>query len=576
MSSKKNRVFGLTLFLLSMSFYSAQAEIIVAEPVTQSKNHDTFVANNIAVGKVFDAVAERKVFDAVAERLNKPIILSKLAAQKKVTGNFNLANADEMFKALARRIALVWYDDGASIYVYDNSEMRSAIIPTNNVSSNQLLNYIQRNGIYDSRFPVRSQEGERLLFVSGPPLYIELIKAASLYLAEQIRKEELSSGEVAVIPLKHASVTDRSYSLRGQNITIPGLLNVINNLFQNGATSDETLIIQPPSVAINSTGDSIDELMDAPIGDSSSSTSKPQLVTRKPSNSAFSLVAHPDSNSLIVKGSQEQIRYVRQLVNTLDMRRRQVELSLWIIDITRSELDNLGVNWEVGTFNTGTGSVSFNRSTLSNSQQFLLQIDALNKTGNGHIVSRPVLLTQENIPALFDNNTSFYAKLQGERIATLEQVTYGTMVSVMPRISAGNNVEMEVNIEDGAENRDSMGKTSSVEGLPAVNRTSINTVARIAKDSSLLIGGYTREQYVENESKIPFLGDLPYVGGLFSHSSTNQQKMVRLFLIQPRLLDENEGWDGRQFSEKTRITNHDSQLHGTVQFLQQYMSESWQ
>ncbi|BBV02384.1 type III secretion system outer membrane ring subunit SctC [Providencia rettgeri] len=567
MSSKKNRVFGLTLFLLSMSFYSAQAEIIVAEPVTQSKNHDTFVANNIAVGKVFDAVAER---------LNKPIILSKLAAQKKVTGNFNLANADEMFKALARRIALVWYDDGASIYVYDNSEMRSAIIPTNNVSSNQLLNYIQRNGIYDSRFPVRSQEGERLLFVSGPPLYIELIKAASLYLAEQIRKEELSSGEVAVIPLKHASVTDRSYSLRGQNITIPGLLNVINNLFKNGTTLDETLIIQPPSVAINSTGDSIDELMDAPIGDSSSSTNKPQLVTRKPSNSAFSLVAHPDSNSLIVKGSQEQIRYVRQLVNTLDMRRRQVELSLWIIDITRSELDNLGVNWEVGTFNTGTGSVSFNRSTLSNSQQFLLQIDALNKTGNGHIVSRPVLLTQENIPALFDNNTSFYAKLQGERIATLEQVTYGTMVSVMPRISAGNNVEMEVNIEDGAENRDSMGKTSSVEGLPAVNRTSINTVARIAKDSSLLIGGYTREQYVENESKIPFLGDLPYVGGLFSHSSTNQQKMVRLFLIQPRLLDENEGWDGRQFSEKTRITNHDSQLHGTVQFLQQYMSESWQ
>ncbi|MEY0673442.1 hypothetical protein AB7280_16405 [Providencia rettgeri] len=59
MSSKKNRVFGLTFFLLSMSFYSAQAEIIVAEPVTQSKNHDTFVANNIAVGKVFDAVAER-------------------------------------------------------------------------------------------------------------------------------------------------------------------------------------------------------------------------------------------------------------------------------------------------------------------------------------------------------------------------------------------------------------------------------------------------------------------------------------------------------------------------------------
>ncbi|OAT51370.1 type III secretion system outer membrane ring subunit SctC [Providencia heimbachae] len=567
MSRKRNGVIFFTLLLLSTNIYTAQAEIIVAEPVAQEKSQDTFVANNIAVGKVFEAVADR---------LNKPIILSKLAAQKRVTGNFNLANADEMFKALTRRIALVWYDDGAGIYVYDNSEMRSSIIPTNGVNSNQVLSYIQRNGIYDGRFPVRSQGGDSLLFVSGPPLYVELIKAAALYLNEQVKKEEMVSGEVAVVPLKHASVTDRSYSLRGQSVTVPGMLTVISALFKNSGDSiEETLKIQP--TPFNSTGDSIDDLMDAPIGEAVSTNQKKILVNRGlTSGRAFSLVAHPDSNSLIVKGSQEQIRYVRQLVNTLDMRRRQVELSLWIIDITRSELDNLGVNWEVGTFKTGRGSVAFNRSTLSNSQEFLLQIDALSKSGNGHIVSRPVLLTQENIPALFDNNTSFYAKLQGERIATLEQVTYGTMISVMPRISAGQSVEMEVNIEDGAESRDSSGKTSNVEGLPAVNRTSINTVARIAKDSSLLIGGYTREQYIENESKIPFLGDIPFVGGLFSHSSINHQKMVRLFLIQPRLLDENESWDGRQFSEKQRITNRDSQLHGTVQFLQQYMSESWQ
>ncbi|MBP6122371.1 type III secretion system outer membrane ring subunit SctC [Providencia sp.] len=567
MSRKRNGVIFFTLLLLSTNIYTAQAEIIVAEPVAQEKSQDTFVANNIAVGKVFEAVADR---------LNKPIILSKLAAQKRVTGNFNLANADEMFKALTRRIALVWYDDGAGIYVYDNSEMRSSIIPTNGVNSNQVLSYIQRNGIYDGRFPVRSQGGDSLLFVSGPPLYVELIKAAALYLNEQVKKEEMVSDEVAVVPLKHASVTDRSYSLRGQSVTVPGMLTVISALFKNSGDSiEETLKIQP--TPFNSTGDSIDDLMDAPIGEAVSTNQKKVLVNRgSTSGRAFSLVAHPDSNSLIVKGSQEQIRYVRQLVNTLDMRRRQVELSLWIIDITRSELDNLGVNWEVGTFKTGRGSVAFNRSTLSNSQEFLLQIDALSKSGNGHIVSRPVLLTQENIPALFDNNTSFYAKLQGERIATLEQVTYGTMISVMPRISAGQSVEMEVNIEDGAESRDSSGKTSNVEGLPAVNRTSINTVARIAKDSSLLIGGYTREQYIENESKIPFLGDIPFVGGLFSHSSTNNQKMVRLFLIQPRLLDENESWDGRQFSEKQRITNRDSQLHGTVQFLQQYMSESWQ
>ncbi|MEQ5113010.1 type III secretion system outer membrane ring subunit SctC [Providencia vermicola] len=565
MSSKRKGAIFIALLLLSVNVHSAQSETFIAEPMAQEKSNDTFVANNIAVGKVFEAVAEQ---------LNKPIILSKLAAQKKVTGNFNLANADEMFKALTRRIALVWYDDGASIYVYDNSEMRSALVPTHKVSSGQVLNYIQRNGIYDERFPVRSQGADNLLFISGPPLYVELIKAATLYLEKQLTQEESTSSEVAVISLKHASVTDRTYSSRGQSMTVPGMLTVISTLLKDsGNTVDETVNIQPAK--LNVSGDSIDELMDAPIGEERQEK-KQVIVNRSSGKNALSLVAHPDSNSLIVKGSQEQINYVKQLVRTLDVRRRQVELSLWIIDITRSELDNLGVSWEVGSYKAGRGAMAFNRSTLSNSQDFLLQIDALSKKGDGRIVSRPVLLTQENIPALFDNNTSFYAKLQGERIATLEQVTYGTMISVMPRISAGQQVEMEVNIEDGAQSHGSDGKASSVEGLPSINRTSINTVARIAQDSSLLIGGYTREQYIENESKIPGLGDIPWIGGLFSSSSVNQQKMVRLFLIQPRLLDENEAWDGRQFSEKTRITQRDSQLHGTVQFLQQYMSESWQ
>lgn len=566
MNSKKLIAAFISLFLLSVNINTAQSEMMIAAPVTQERSADTFVANNIAVGKVFDAVAEQ---------INKPIILSKLASQKKVTGNFNLANADEMFKALTRRIALVWYDDGAGIYVYDNSEMRSLIIPTHKVSSQQVISYIQRNGIYDVRFPVRSQGGDTMLFVSGPPLYVELIKGAALYLGEQLKQEEKISGNVAVIPLKHASVSDRSYSLRGQSITVPGMLSVISALFKNGGSSvEETLEILPAK--LNTDGDEIDALMDAPIAGGRPENRQVTVRRGGASNSRFSLVAHSDSNSLIVKGSPEQIRYVRDLIKTLDNRRRQVELSLWIIDITRSELDNLGVNWEVGSFNVGGGSVSFNRSTLLDSSKFLVQIDALSKNGNSQIVSRPVLLTQENVPALFDNNTSFYAKLQGERTATLESVTYGTMISVMPRISAGQSVEMEVNIEDGAENRDSSGKTSSVEGLPTVNRTSINTVARIAKDSSLLIGGYTRDQYIENESKIPLLGDIPWVGGLFRHSSTNQQKMVRIFLIQPRLLDENEVWDGRQFSEKTRITQKDSQLNGTVQFLQQYMRDSWQ
>lgn len=90
-----------------------------------------------------------------------------------------------------------------------------------------------------------------------------------------------------------------------------------------------------------------------------------------------------------------------------------------------------------------------------------------------------MILTQENILALFDNNTSFYARLQGERVASLEKVTYyGTMISVLLRVSASRSVEMEINIEDRGLSRDSSGNTADVGGLPQVNRSSINTPSR--------------------------------------------------------------------------------------------------
>nr|AAF82327.1 YsaC [Yersinia enterocolitica] len=524
MKVKYRGVIYFSLLLLAGHMSQVNAEVITALPVGQENVNDSFVANNVMVGKLFDAVAER---------LEKPIILSKLAAQKRVTGNFNLANADEMFKALSRRMALVWYDDGAGIYVYDNSEMRSVIVHTQAAGSGQVLNYIQKTGIYDKRFPVRTEGDNRLLFVSGPPLYVELISAAAAYLDERIKQEDLASGgEVAVIPVKTLNQSPIVlYNQRGQSITIPGMLTALNALFQgNNGTTESTLTIQPKE------GEpTIEAGFPAPPSVNGGDSAL-KLAAGAKTSSPFSLVAYPDSNSLVVKGSAEQIRYVRQLVHTLDNSRSQVELSLWIIDVTQSKVDDLGVRWEAGGIGVAGGSVTFNRSTLSDSKTFLAQIDAISKTGNARIVSRPVILTQENVPALFDNNTSFYARVEGERVASLQQVTYGTMISVLPRLSGGSSVEMEVNIEDGGLNRDNSGKLADIAGLPEVNRTNINTVARIGRDKSLLIGGYTRDQVEEGETRIPLLSDIPLLGNLFKYRSHNQQKMIRIFLIQPRLL----------------------------------------
>ncbi|ARZ02146.1 type III secretion system outer membrane ring subunit SctC [Yersinia ruckeri] len=545
---------------------SASGEIMIATPVAQEKSLDSFVANNVPIAKVFDAVSSR---------LGKPIILSKTALQKKVTGNFDLSQPAEMFKSLARRTALVWYDDGASIYIYDNSEIRNQLISTRSTSWNELINYLKTAGIYDSRFPVRSQNKSSVIYVSGPPMYVELVTAAAHYLDEQNQMQETAGRDVTVIPLKHSSVNDRVYTQRGQTITIPGMVSVINSLFENGIPGNKITVVPRGDTAEHQ----IEEGFPKPPS-VKNLTANNVGINRGENSDKFAVVAHPNSNSLLVTGSAEQTRYIHQLVRALDSSRRQVELSLWIIDISKKKLDEVGVRWSIGDLKAGGGGIAFNQSTLSNSAKFLARVDAISRTGDAQIVSRPIVLTQENIPALFDNNSSFYARLEGERVAKLEQVTYGTMVSVLPRISQGDQVEMDVNIEDGSPGRAGSNDVDQIGGLPIVNRTNISTVARIAKDSSLLIGGYTRDQLEESDEKIPLLGSIPYLGRLFSYRSSNQQKMIRVFLIQPRLLNESESWDGRQFSEKDRLSdriiNKNEQLQASVKLLQTYMSRTWQ
>ncbi|MBZ4241538.1 EscC/YscC/HrcC family type III secretion system outer membrane ring protein, partial [Mycobacterium tuberculosis] len=59
-------------------------------------------------------------------------------------------------------------------------------------------------------------------------------------------------------------------------------------------------------------------------------------------------MAYAETNSLIVRGTLAQIEQVKRLVGEMDVPRKQIEMSLWIIDIKKTELDRLGVNWSGG------------------------------------------------------------------------------------------------------------------------------------------------------------------------------------------------------------------------------------
>lgn len=515
--------------------------------VTKTAGENIYVASNNSI---------QQLFFVIGGALHKPFIVSVEAAKKRVSGNFDLNKPRELLDSVAAQTGLIWYDDGSSVYVYDTSELQSSVVRLSYAPFDRLVAYLQSSGLYDSRFPLRSDGRSGSFYVSGPPVYVELVSAAAKYIDATYARPGTGESTIRVIKLKNTFVNDRTFTQRDEPITIPGVASVLNQLLNN-ATGDDGRTSAPAGATItidNDTRSALEAASATQKGNfpplpsfGSAPAAKRPYVQDNPGQQKINIVGYSDTNSLLIQGSERQVSFVEDLVNAIDIPKRQIQLSLWIIDISKDDINELGIRWQ-GAAKLGNTGVTFNTSTLTpeNSLHFLADVSALAQKGNAQVVSRPEILTQENVPALFDNNSSFYAKLVGERNSSLEKITYGTMISVLPRLAQRQQeIEMILNIQDGGLPLNGTGSTATVDNLPMVNNTQISTEARVPVGFSLLVGGYSRDQDEHHSVGIPLLRDIPFVGGLFDYSYTSHKKMVRLFLIQPGLLAEGETWQGR-------------------------------
>ncbi|EFO0324439.1 type III secretion system outer membrane ring subunit SctC [Escherichia albertii] len=481
----------------------------------------------------------RSFFETVSSYAGKPTIVSKIAMKKQISGNFDLTDPYALIERLSRQMGLIWYDDGKAIYIYDSSEMRNALITLRKISTAEFNNFLKRSGLYNVRYEIKGGSNGTFYF-SGPPVYVELVINAAKLLEQNSDGIEIGSNKIGVIHLINTFVNDRNYDLRGEHIVIPGMAKVLSTLL-NSHVKQGTGVNVLSELSSSQQIKNPTRMPPFPVGDEEESDLQVEKIistSGAPSTDDIQIIAYPDTNSLLVKGTVSRVNFIEKLVTALDIPKRHIELSLWIIDIDKTDLEQIGADWS-GTIKIGSNlSASFNRtgsiSTLDGTQ-FIATIQALAQKKRAAVVSRPVVLTQENIPAIFDNNRTFYTKLVGERTAELDEVTYGTMISVLPRFAAKNQIELLLNIEDGNE---ISSEHTNVDDLPQVGRTLISTVARVPQGKSLLVGGYTRNTNTYESRKIPILGSIPFIGKLFSYEGTNENNIVRVFLIEPREIDE--------------------------------------
>ncbi|QHE91850.1 EscC/YscC/HrcC family type III secretion system outer membrane ring protein [Pandoraea fibrosis] len=590
----KRACVGFLLLIASVATHGAPsvAPLPASEPhaARSSSPTDVDLAATDASPARFIARKEpvEQLFKAIGSEIHKATRLSSKARQYRISGEFDLRRPFELIERVTSSLGLIWYFDGQIIYVYDNSEVASAMLSVSSETVDSLVSSLKKSALYDHRFPIKHAVGTDLVYVSGPPKYVEVVQAAASLLHTQTEVTRRTERHIELIRIRHVPVGDRNYSQRGVQSSVAGLAQVLAAVLGRGAS---VTVMPPKDPGTRSPGDgSKDAALPLPPGVSEmppfdvntpvtlaprGTTTATGQLAQEPAGSVnaatedaapMNIVAYPSSNSLLLEGTGQQLATARRLIDQLDVAKDQVELSLWVIDIQKNNLDELGVNWSANG-SIGPVNVGFNTAaTLSRSQamQFMASVTALSQQKKARIVSRPILLAQDNSPAVFDNSKTFLVRVRGERVAALEKFTYGTMISVTPHVvSPDGRIEMELTIEDG--NSDAPSKGSGLD-LPVVSSTKISTVARVQHEQSLLVGGYTQSHNTEGVEKIPLLGDIPVLGRLFQFRNTNDQQSVRIFLIQPRMLVEDARFERERVRTPVDITDAVDALKAQVEY----------
>jgi len=197
---------------------------------------------------------------------------------------------------------------------------------------------------------------------------------------------------------------------------------------------------------------------------------------------------------------------------------------------TTSFPDALAVDLGVQDESASSFSVGF----TSNSGLIELELSALESSGNGEVIARPKVTTQDKVTATIQSGVRIPYQAQAGGTAggsTTEFVDAVLSLEVTPQITPDGRIIMQLDIH-----QDSV--AAGTGAVPAINTNSINTSVLVENGDTIVLGGVFREETTTTETKTPLLGDVPYLGRLFKRTINENRRTELLIFITPRIIAE--------------------------------------
>lgn len=302
-----------------------------------------------------------------------------------------------------------------------------------------------------------------------------------------------------------------------------------------------------------------------------------------PSTERGSVTVDDRTNSIIAYQTQERLDELRRIVAQLDIPVRQVMIEARIVEANVDYDKALGVRWggtlggagskwraygkdgATGVSEEGAGSCgpfagSCTRPTIGDTNVpvpfvdmgvvdgsssgigigFItdnaildLQLSAMEKTGNGEVISQPKVVTSDKETAKILKGTEVpYQEASSSGATTVSFKEAALSLEVTPQITPDNRIIMEVKV-----NKDEPDYPNAVLGVPPIKKNEVNAKVLVNDGETIVIGGVFSNQQSKAVEKVPLLGDIPFVGRLFRRDVVQDSKNELLVFITPRIMN---------------------------------------
>ena len=320
----------------------------------------------------------------------------------------------------------------------------------------------------------------------------------------------------------------------------------------------------------------------------SAAAAAPVAQSASPSTGGF-IQADPATNSLIITAAEPLYRQMRTVIDQLDGRRAQVYIESMIVEVKGDNAADFGFQWQgligkegdkygvfagtnsslpgqgniidltlaglgvggsTGGVSSGTLGQGLNIGLLRNyGGTYALGAIAklLQSQANTHIVSTPNLITLDNEEAkiIVGSNVPFitgqFTQTGGSTsnpFQTIERKDVGITLRIKPQVGEGGTVRMVIFQESSSVSEKVAPGTSNAG--PTTDKRSIESTVVVDDGAILVLGGLIEDKFTERKSKVPLLGDIPYLGQLFRSESRTKERTNMMVFLRPIVMRDAE------------------------------------